>query len=138
MGQMAVAQTAGLEEWANADIVGSLSGHSHSIRGLVSSPEGRYLLGLTNYEMALWDVSQRQLIRFLPGHGFEVLDTVFPEAGPLAFPAQGAVFSADGQFVIGVLEDFGLGTSSLLIWDVATATSAGILSGLPRSGCGWR
>jgi WD40 repeat protein len=115
--QIAVAQTA--QEWANVDIVGSLSGHSHPVRVLMASPDGRYLLGLTDYEMALWDVSQGQLIRFLPGH---LIDFGDPALAPLQVPARRAAFTADGRFVVSVLDDPGFATiqASLLMWDMAT------------------
>ena len=108
------------EDWGLADYVGSLDGHSDPIKQLVPSPDGRYLLGLTEYEMALWDVESRRLVRFFPGHRAEL---GFQEFDSLDFPARTAAFSADGRFIISVFDNAGLGTAeSLLIWDVAAGS----------------
>ncbi|MGF1575425.1 MAG: WD40 repeat domain-containing protein [Cyanophyceae cyanobacterium] len=108
------------EDWKLADYVGSLDGHSHPIQQLISSPDGRYLLGLTEYEMVLWDVEIQELVRFFPGHTAEL---GFEEFDRLDFPARRAAFSTDGRFIVSVFDNGGLGTAeSLLIWDIASGS----------------
>jgi len=109
-------------DWAEADVIALLEGHSHPIQRLVASPDGQYLLGLTEQEMVLWDVAERQLLRFLPGHRVEGF------GDDVTLPAGNAAFSADSRWVISAFYSQGIGsTESLLLWDAATGAQVGQL-----------
>lgn len=110
--------------WTTASLTeaGFLSGHSHPVRQLVASPSGDYVLGITEQEVALWDVASRQLVRFFPGH------TAMFAGEPVALPPVDAAFSLDGNYLATAFYSQGFqATHNLILWDVETGEQVAAL-----------
>ena len=120
---LSIAKGTGVD-WATAEFAatGFLDGHSHPVRQLIASSDGAYLLGITDQEMVLWDVSARQLLRFFPGHPVEF------GAGPVSLPPVDAAFSPNGDRIATAFYSQGLGaTEALIIWNATTGEPVAML-----------
>src|SRR5262249_40300593 len=100
-----------LWEVATGATVRTFTGHSHHVRGVAFSPDGRTALSASSDEtLKLWDVASGKELRTFTGHS-GILESAFA----LTHFAPTVAFSLDGRTALsGGVDD------TLKLWDVAS------------------
>ena len=109
---IATGRVAGIWDTANGREVAQLVGHSHCVRSVVFSPDGRLVAtgsGFQDRSVRIWDAKTGRQLKRLEGHRFGVC---------------GLAFSPNGELLAS-----GSGDWSVRVWNVASGRARCVLEG---------